>query len=607
MATLRIQMPGAGVKVYHIYKKLTSLGKGEGVDILLPDPLLADTHAYIHFDGRDFNISVTDKDADLHVNGRRRNKHRLTQDDRIRVGSVELQFSLYDEPVTDDVAAKTMAELNSYKRLFEFSQKLMDNYEIPSLLDQLLDVVIKVTNADKGFIVLVESGEPVVKVARNLRRETISDAVSHLSDAILARVIESKKPLIISDALNDANFKDSLSVMNLRLTSVMCVPLLERGNLIGLIYVGNDNVAHLFDEAALEILTIFAAQASLLIRNALLVNELQLDKRSLQERIDRMRFGEILGSSPAMQEVFRKVQRVAGTDITVLVSGETGTGKELIAREIHNRSPRSKGPFISINCGAIPEALLESELFGHIRGAFTGAVANKPGRFQLANKGTLFLDEIGEMPIALQVKLLRALQERMVCRVGDTVNEPVDIRVIAATNRDLEAETKAGRFREDLYYRLNVVHLVLPPLRDRGDDIVVLARYLLSRYAHELGSKVRGFSPGAISAIKRYHWPGNIREMENRIKKALVLADKAMLGSEDLGINPQDLPAILTLAEARERWQRQYINEVLNLNGGNRTRTARDLGVDPRTIFRHLEREESNTGSDDISPSIEET
>jgi len=607
MATLRINMPGTGIKVYHIYKKLTSLGKGEGVDILLSDPLLADTHAHIHFDGRDFNISVTDKDADLHVNGRRRSKHRLAQDDRIRVGSVELQFSLYDEPVTDDVAAKTMAELNSYKRLFEFSQRLMDSYEIPSLLDQLLDVVVKVTNADKGFIVLVESGEPVVKVARNLRRETISDAVSHLSDAILARVIESKKPLIISDALNDTNFKDSLSVMNLRLTSVMCVPLLERGNLIGLIYVGNDNVAQLFDEAALEILTIFAAQASLVIRNALLVNELQLDKRSLQERMERMRFGEILGSSPAMQEVFRKVQRVAGTDITVLVSGETGTGKELIAREIHNRSSRAKGPFISINCGAIPENLLESELFGHVRGAFTGAVANKPGRFQSANKGTLLLDEIGEMPVALQVKILRALQERAVCRVGDTVTESVDIRVIAATNRDLEAETKAGRFREDLYYRLNVVHLVLPPLRDRGDDIVVLARYLLSRYAQELGSKVRGFTPGAISAIKRYPWPGNIREMENRIKKALVLADKAMLGAEDLGINPDELPAILTLAEARERWQRQYINEVLNLNGGNRTRTARDLGVDPRTIFRHLEREESGGGGDDILPPSEET
>jgi len=600
MATLRIHAPASGVKVYHIYKKITSIGTGEDVDVRLHDPLLADTHAHIHFDGRDFNISVTDRDFDLSINGRRRTKHRLTQDDRIRLGSVELEFSLYDEPVTDEIAAKTMAELNSYKRLFEFSNKLMGNYEIPTLLDQLLDVVIQVTNADKGFIVLLESGEPVVKVARNLRRETISDAISHLSDSIINRVIETRKPLIISDALNDTSFKNSLSVMNLRLTSVMCIPLLERGNLIGLIYVGNDNVAQLFDEAALEILTIFAAQASLVIRNALLVNELQLDNQSLQERIERIRFGEILGSSPAMQEVFRKIQRVASTDITVLVTGETGTGKELIARELHNRSLRNKGPFISVNCGAIPENLLESELFGHVRGAFTGATSNKQGRFHSANKGTLFLDEIGDMPLTLQVKILRALQERAITRVGDTASEQVDIRIIAATNRDLEAETRVGKFREDLYYRLNVVQLHLPPLRDRGDDIIVLARYFLSRYAPEFSSKVRGFSPSAISAIRRYRWPGNIRELENRMKKAVVLADKAMLGAEDIGIDPDQAPSILPLAEAREIWQRNYINEVLSLNDGNRTKTARDLGIDPRTIFRHLEKEESGASSGPI-------
>jgi transcriptional regulator with GAF, ATPase, and Fis domain len=580
------------VKVYHIYKKITSLGRSEEADITLPDPLLAESHAHVHFDGRDFNIATTDRDAELYVNGRKRNKHRLTHEDRIRLGMIELEFSLYDEPVTDETAARTMAELNSYKKLVEFSQKLMENYELPPLLDSLLDVMIQVSNADKGFLVLMESGEPVVKVARNLRRETITDAVSQLSDSIIARVVRTKKALIISDALTDEEFKNSLSVVNLKLTSVMCVPLLERGNVLGVIYVGNDNVAQLFEETHLEVLTIFAAQASLLIRNALLVNELQLDKRSLQERIERIRFGEILGSSPPMQEVFRKVQKVAGTDISVLVTGETGTGKELIARELHNRSARAKGPFVTINCGAIPENLLESELFGHVRGAFTGAVANKAGRFQAADRGTLFLDEIGEMPLALQVKILRALQERVVVRVGDTATESIDIRVIAATNRDLEVEIKAGRFREDLYYRLNVVHLHLPPLRDRGDDIVVLARYMVGRYAPEYGGKVRGLTPNAIAAIKRHRWSGNIRELENRIKKAVVLSDKALLGPEDLDLSPDDLPPILPLAEAKEKFQREYINEVLALNGGNRTKTARDLGVDPRTIFRHLEKED---------------
>ncbi len=592
MATLKIQLPASGVKVYHIYKKLTSVGRGEDCDVVVADPLLGDTHAHINFDGRDFHIALLERGTEMLVNGRKRTKHRLAHEDRVRMGPAEFEFSLYDTPVSDEVAARTIAELNSYKKLFEFSQQLMANYEVPTLLESLIDMVIQVSNADKGFIVLMESGEPVVKVARNLRRESITNAISHVSDSILAKVVETKKPLIVSDALNDDSFRTAASVVNLKLTSVMCVPLLERGDLLGVIYVGNDNVARLFDDTHLELLSIFAAQASLIIRNALLVNELTLDKRSLLEQLERMRFGEIVGSSPPMQEVFRKVQKVAGTDISVLISGETGTGKELIARELHNRSTRAKGPFITINCGAIPENLLESELFGFVRGAFTGAVANKQGRFQAANGGTLFLDEIGEMPLSLQVKILRALQERVVTRVGDTKQEQVDIRVLTATHRTLEDEIKEGRFREDLYYRLNVVQLHLPPLRERGDDIVMLARYMLGRYAPEYGSKVKGFSPGAIASLRRHNWPGNIRELENRIKKAVVLADKALLGPEDLGLNPTELPPILPLNEAKEKFQRDYINEILALNDGNRTKTARDLGVDPRTVFRHLERED---------------
>jgi transcriptional regulator with GAF, ATPase, and Fis domain len=603
MATLKIQLPGKGTKVYRIHKKLTSLGRGEEADVALPDPSLSDSPAHIHFDGREFNLAATDRDAEIFVNGRKRQKQKLAHDDRIRIGAVELEFSLYDQPGADEPAGGADAtELASYKKLYEFSGKLMESYELPTLVDQLLDVMIQVSNADKGFLVLMESGEPVVKAARNLRRETISDAVAQLSDSILAHVVKTRQPLIISDALHDEAFKNSLSVVNLKLTSVMCVPLLERGNMLGVIYVGNDNVAELFAASHLEVLSVFAAQASLLVRNALLVNELKLDNRSLQSRIEQIRFGEILGSAPRMQEIFRKVQKVAATDISVLITGETGTGKELIARELHSRSQRAKHPFVTINCGAIPENLLESELFGHVRGAFTGAVSNKVGRFQSADHGTLFLDEIGEMPLSLQVKILRALQERVVVRVGDTRPEAIDIRVVAATNRDLEVEMKAGRFREDLYYRLNVVQLHLPPLRDRGDDIVVLARYMVGRYAPEYGGQVRGLTPNAIAAIKRHRWPGNIRELENRIKKAVVLADRALLGPEDLDLSPDDLPAILPLAEAKEKFQRDYINEILILNSGNRTKTARDLGVDPRTIFRHLEKGEGGGLLDDSAP-----
>jgi transcriptional regulator with PAS, ATPase and Fis domain len=244
-----------------------------------------------------------------------------------------------------------------------------------------------------------------------------------------------------------------------------------------------------------------------------------------------------------------------------------------------------------VNCGAIPENLIESELFGHVRGAFTGAVATRQGKFQLADGGTLFLDEVGELPLALQVKLLRALQEKTVIKVGETKPERVDIRIVAATNRDLEAEMHAGNFREDLFYRLNVINIHLPALRARGDDILVLAKYLLNKYAAEFGSKVKGFTPNALIAIRKYDWPGNVRQLENRIKKAIVMCDKTLVGSEDLDMLPEAMAPITTLAQAREDFQRRYILEVLERNNGNRTKTARDLGVDPRTIFRYLERE----------------
>jgi transcriptional regulator with PAS, ATPase and Fis domain len=244
-----------------------------------------------------------------------------------------------------------------------------------------------------------------------------------------------------------------------------------------------------------------------------------------------------------------------------------------------------------VNCGAIPRDLVASELFGHKKGAFTGAAEARRGAFESADGGTLFLDEIGELPVNLQVKLLRALQERVVFRVGDAKPERVDIRVIAATNRVLEEEIRAGRFREDLYYRLNVVNIWLPPLRERGDDVIVIAKALLAKDADELGSAVKGFTPQALAAIKKYPWPGNIRQLENRLKKALVLCERSLLTPEDLDLAQSGDATILPLEKAKEEFQRKYVLEVLERNNGNRTQTARDLGVDPRTIFRYLERE----------------
>jgi transcriptional regulator with GAF, ATPase, and Fis domain len=595
MPSLRVQVPGRGPTVYHLYKKITSMGAAPENDIVLPDPLVGDAFAHILFDGQTYTIATLSRKSDVMVNGKKRKKHKLSHDDKLVVGAIELRFSLIDaQAPAEDEAAETMAELDAYHKLFDFSAKLMEKHDLDELLEALMDSVVEITNADKGFLILMDGEQMHVKVARNLMRENIADAVSQLSDSIVAKVVKTLKPVIISDAMNDEEFAGSKSIMKLRLTSVICVPLLDRGKLIGLIYVGNDSVVDLFQPETMQILTVFAAQASLIVANALLLDHLRVDNRQLTQRLEQIRFGEIVGTSAPMQEVFKKVEKVAGTDISVLITGETGTGKELIAREIHSRSPRARAPFVTINCGAIPENLLESELFGHVKGAFTGAVANKQGKFQAAHGGTLFLDEIGEMPLNLQVKLLRAIQEKIIIRVGDTRPESVDIRIVAATNRNLEDEIQAGRFREDLYYRLNVVNIHLPPLRDRQEDVVVIARYLLGRYAKEYDSKVRGFSPNATVGIRKHHWPGNIRELENRIKKALVLAESTMIGPDDLGLTPDVLPPILTLAEAKEKFQRDYINEVLALNNGNRTKTARDLGVDPRTVFRHLEKESTD-------------
>ncbi len=597
MPSLRITTPGQAATVYHLYKKITSMGSSPECDIVLPDPLMGESFAHIHFDGQVYTIATISRKSDLKINGKKRKKHKLSHDDKIVAGSIEMLFHLIDEQAaTENEAANTVADLDAFAKLNEFSTRLMQKHNLAELLDELMDSVIEITNADKGFLILCEGDVLDVKVARNLKRENIADAINQLSDSIIAKVVRDKEPVIISDAMNDDEFQGSKSIMQLKLTSVICVPLLEHGKLLGLIYVGNDSIIDLFAAKTMRALTVFAAQASLIISNALLLSELKVDNRQLTERLEQIRFGEIIGSSKAMTRVFAKIEKVAATDISVLITGETGTGKELIAREIHRRSTRSEGPFITINCGAIPENLLESELFGHVKGAFTGAVSNKLGKFQTASKGTLFLDEIGEMAISLQVKILRALQERVVVRVGGNHPEDVDIRILAATNRDLEAQIKEGAFREDLYYRLNVVNLHIPPLRDRGDDGTVIARYLLSRFARDFDTKVKGFSPNAAVAIRKYNWPGNIREMENMIKKAVVLAEGNLIGPDDLGLDAGKLPTILSLAAAKERFQRDYINEILALNNGNRTKTARDLGVDPRTIFRHLEKEEQNKG-----------
>jgi transcriptional regulator with GAF, ATPase, and Fis domain len=623
MPTLKWYPPEGAPRVFPLFKPVSTVGRALGNDVAVQTRGISETHAQVLFDGRDFNLEEVDKTGEILINGKKKRRARLVHGDRLTLGDAELQFSIFDEPPrppgprpsSPDAASQSDAAASStvggLRKLFEFSEKLMTMTSIDDLLETMLDAVIDVTGAEKGLILLLDdthagerkdaedaeaeavSGEkkPVIRASRHVKKETIGGATGAISDSIVRRVLDTGRPVIVSDALTDTQFGSSESVLALRLSSVMCAPLVSQGHVTGALYVGNDRVKGLFDKSQLDVLSIFAGQASLIMQNAMLLSALRADKEKLTAELKDKRFGELIGACASMMDVFRKLQKVATTDISVLITGETGTGKELIAREVHRRSNRVTGPFVVINCGAIPENLIESELFGHVKGAFTGAIASRPGKFQAADKGTLFLDEIGELPLNLQVKLLRALQERVVFRVGDSKPEKVDIRVIAATNRVLEDEIRAGRFREDLYYRLNVVNLWLPPLRERGDDVLIIAKALLSKYADELGSSVQGFTPQALAAVKKNNWPGNVRQLENRIKKALVLCDKTLLGADDLDLGQGAENSILPLEKAKEEFQRKYVLEVLERNNGNRTQTARDLGVDPRTIFRYLERE----------------
>ncbi|MCB9653154.1 MAG: sigma 54-interacting transcriptional regulator [Deltaproteobacteria bacterium] len=602
MATVLIEAPGKQPWVVKLIRPITTIGSSPEADIQIDQAGLEPAHVQIVRDGQQFVLVALLRD--LTVNGRRERRRPLKDHDAARFGEVSFEFFEQDDevprprpssvralPAPGAPAGVTVEVVSAFRHVHEFAIRLLANDSTETLVESILDSVIQLTGADKGFLVLLDAdGRPVVRAARNIDRQKLQLSLGGLSDSILRKVIESRAPLVVADALQDREFNASESIVALNVLSVMCCPLVDRDELRGVLYVGNNQAADVFDDASLDVMTIFAAQASLLLSHTQRIEDLVRAKKALETELKAERLGRLIGSSDSMQAVGRRIRKVATTDVPVLITGETGTGKEVAAKEIHGSSRRKNGPFVVVNCGAIPENLLESELFGHVKGAFTGAISTKEGRFQAANGGTLFLDEIGELPLALQVKLLRALQEHTITPVGDGREIQVDIRVLAATNRVLEEEIAEGRFREDLYYRLNVVSIELPPLRDRGPDIELLAKYFLGEACKEHGRSVSGFTKPCIDAMRRSRWPGNVRQLQNRIQKAVVLADGPLLTPDDLELRPNEAEEILSLADAKERFSRQYIERVLEMNGGNRTKTARDLEVDPRTIFRHIER-----------------
>jgi two-component system NtrC family response regulator len=329
----------------------------------------------------------------------------------------------------------------------------------------------------------------------------------------------------------------------------------------------------------------------LIVARAFYIHSLEAQTRALAQQPGNMPLAGVIAISDSMMRICRIIEKVAPTMATVLLLGESGTGKEVLARAVHSLSPRAGKTFVAINCAAIPDTLLESELFGYEKGAFTGAVKQTPGKFELADGGTLFLDEIGDMPLSLQAKLLRFLQDRVVERVGGRERIPVDVRIVCATNQDLSKLISRNEFREDLFYRISEVTVNIPPLRDRAGDAVVIAQVLMERRAREHGRSLRGFSPDALKAIQAYPWPGNIRELENRISGAVIMAEGKHITVEDLGLPTRgDDVTWLNLREVRQRAERDAIRQALAVAGGNLSRTAELLGITRPTLYDLLEK-----------------
>ncbi len=446
------------------------------------------------------------------------------------------------------------------------------------------------------------------RVARELLEEIMRaeglavDAVG-TGDAAIERAIPDEYDLVISDVqLGDgASGMDVLDAFRKKASDTPVVLITAFGDVTGAMAAiqrgAHDYVSKPFDVEELRTTVRRALERSRLA---------DAERAKGGNTIARTRLDEIVGRSPAMLEVYKLVARVAVTQSTVLVIGESGTGKELVARALHSNSPRRNGPFVAVNCTALTESLLESELFGHQKGAFTGATEKKRGLFEEATGGTLFLDEIGDVGGKMQAQLLRVLQEGEIRRVGGGESVKVDARVVAATNRDLEDEVRAGRFREDLYFRLNVVTVRLPPLRERRSDVRILAQHFLAKYAAREKRELLGVAPEAIDALERYAWPGNVRELENAIERSLALSKEGVLLPSDLppeiahGSSPLAPPPNLIddrpqLAEL----ERRYMELILRETGGNKKRAAEILGIDRRTLYRTIERGQGGKATDE--------
>ena len=590
---------------------VTVIGRELAAAICVAHASVSRRHAQVENDGDHFVLEDLDSLNGTFINDVPIKKRTLEHGDRVRVGNTQFLFLLHDDDVPSQSSEVKLEERNvsgstvqvgfndslylmarDLSALMKVSTTINAIRGVEDLQKTLLELVFEVVPAQRGAILLTDKtstasngdfvsvfgldrlrgAEQEVIVSRTIAQRVLREGVALLSE----NVAEELSP--ISPSLNKS-----------QPGSLLCVPLIMLGSTLGVIYLDTQEPDVHFDKDHLQLVSAIAAITAVAIENARHFEWLESENRRLLADVNIEH--SMVGESATMRQVYQVIAKVAPTDSTVLISGESGTGKELVARAIHANSKRAQQPFVAVNCAALAESLLESELFGHEKGSFTGAIGMKRGRLEIAEGGTVFLDEIGELAPPMQVKLLRVLQEHEFERVGATRTIKADIRLIAATNRDLEEAIAAGTFRQDLYYRLNVVQLEMPALRERRDDIPLLANYFAAKHGERCNRRVLGISPEAQTRLLAYDWPGNVRELENAIERAVVLGSTELLLPEDLPEAVLETQAGRTSSttkyhDALGQTKQQIILQAIQQANGNITEAAKLLGVHANYLHR---------------------
>ncbi len=627
---------------------VVSIGRSRDNDLVLTDRLVSRLHCRVERRGDHLILVDNGAQNPARLNGLPVDESELRFGDTFRIGESEIQLMEPLKPslsLDETEAGDAQQSAKDLAAIMSISRALNEEHDLTQLLTAIVDAAIELTGAERGFLILGEGNESTVEVARNFAQEEVHTPEFKISRTIAQRVRESGVGELTTNAQEDARFNALASVTDLRLRSILCIPIRIRNVSEGVLYVDNRLQNQVFKEREKELMMSLADQAGVALLNARTLRELRGKKIELEgalSRVDQLNaalrgqvneqrlelaqikkqmddashgnafrydYCSIVGDGRRMREVFGLLDKYIPAREPVLILGESGTGKELIARAVHSLGDRAEGPFVSENCAALPESLLESELFGYVKGAFTGANQNRKGLLESASAGVLFLDEIGDMHVDLQKKLLRVLQEGEVRPLGSQMTIKVDVRLVTATNRNLEEMIREGEFREDLYYRLNVLPITLPPLRERREDLPALVDRFLRDMSREAGGMLTRVTPDAMETLVNYRWPGNVRELQNEVRRSAILSDGVILEthlSENVR-NPSPDPAVAssgpvpaergtTLPDLVRDLEVAEISKALRQAGGNKSRTAEMLGVSRFALQRKLDKFEIHHG-----------